>query len=79
MPVGATGTFKEVREYDYHALTECAARLKGASPDFATEKQVVITTGADMDFQAIINTMDALRKSDKGADLFPEVMFGVPK
>jgi biopolymer transport protein TolR len=79
VPVGTTGTFRDVREYDYHALSECAARLKGASPDFATEKQVVITTGADMDFQAIINTMDALRKSDKGDELFPEVMFGVPK
>jgi biopolymer transport protein ExbD len=60
-------------------LSECVERLKAISADFATERQVVITTGPDTQFQTIINVMDALRKTPKGDDLFPEVLFGVPK
>ncbi len=70
---------KSIPDYDFAALTDCVQRLKAISPDFATEKQVVITTGPDTEFQTIINVMDALRKSPKGEELFPEVLFGVPK
>jgi biopolymer transport protein ExbD len=68
-----------VADYDYPALTDCVEKLKNISPDFATERQVVITTGPDTEFQTVINVMDALRKSPKGDELFPEVLFGVPK
>ncbi len=70
---------KSIPDYDYAALTDCVQRLKAISADFATEKQVVITTGPDTEFQTVINVMDALRKSPKGDELFPEVLFGVPK
>jgi len=70
---------KTVPDYDYPALTECVERLKNISTDFAAERQVVITTGPDTEFQQVINVMDALRKNAKGDELFPEVLFGVPK
>ena len=75
----ATKESRTVPDYDYAALKACVERLKNLSADFATEKQVVITTGPDTDFQAIVNTMDAVRKSPTGDELFPEVLFGVPK
>lgn len=74
-----TGQSTNEADYDYPALSECVERLKAISADFATERQVVITTGPDTQFQTIINVMDALRKTPKGDDLFPEVLFGVPK
>lgn len=70
---------KQGSAYDFAALTTCAKRLKDASADFKDETQVTITANPDIDYQTIVNTMDALRHSSDGEDLFPEVHFGVPR
>lgn len=52
--VGAT-------DWDYKQLTECVAKLKGASSDFADETQVTISANPNIPYQAIIGTIDAVR------------------
>lgn len=64
-------------EYDYAALTECAARLKHASPDFADETQVTITANPGTPYQNMISTIDAVRATAQGEPLFTDVHFGV--
>lgn len=70
---------KQGEAYDFAGLKTCAKRLKEASPDFQEETQVTITANPSVDYQTIIHAMDALRTSDEGEDLFPEVHFGVPR
>ena len=65
--------------YDYPTLTSCADKLKHASPDFAGETQVIITASPNVPYQVIISVMDALRTSEKGEELFPDVNFGVAR
>jgi len=64
-------------EYDYAALTECAKRLKHASPDFADETQVTIIAEPGIAYQNVIGAIDALRASNEGEKLFSDVHFGV--
>lgn len=64
-------------EYDYAALTECAARLKHASPDFADETQVSISANPGTPYQNVISTIDAVRSTQEGEPLFTDVHFGV--
>lgn len=64
-------------EYDYTSLTECAARLKRASPDFADETQVSISANPGTPYQSVISTIDALRSTPQGDPLFTDVHFGV--
>lgn len=66
-------------DYDYEALRSCADKLKHISADFAGEKQVAISANPDIEYGVIIKTMDALRKSASGEELFPDVNFGVPQ
>jgi biopolymer transport protein ExbD len=66
-------------EYDYAALNECANTLKHKVEDAADETAATITANKDIPYQVIISTMDALRKSDTGETLFPDINFGVPK
>jgi biopolymer transport protein TolR len=66
-------------DYDYAGLTECAKKLKEASPDFKDETQVTITANPGIDYQTLIRAIDALRRSKEGEDLFPDVHFGVPR
>jgi len=70
---------KQGDAYDFAALTQCAKRLKDASPEFNDERQVTITANPGIDFQTIVHVMDALRQDDDGKELFPEVHFGVPR
>ena len=56
---------------DMAALAACAQRLKNISPDFASELSVTIATNADVDFQTLVEAMDALRPT------FPIVTFGL--
>jgi biopolymer transport protein ExbD len=74
-----TKTVDGKTDYDYASLTACAKRLKELSPDFADERQATIAANHDIPYQSIISTLDALRRSDDGKELFPEVNFGVPK
>ena len=64
--------------YDLKSLTACAKRLKNASPDFREETQVTITASPNIEYQAVIGVMDALRK-DGEEELFPDVHFGVAR
>ncbi len=63
------------RVYDYKTLAQCATKVKGIDPEFAAEKDVTISANADVPYQVIVSTMDALRVDDKGKDLFPNVYF----
>jgi biopolymer transport protein ExbD len=66
-------------EYDYAGLATCAKRLKDAAPDFKDETQVTITANPGIDYQIVVRTIDALRQSKEGEQLFPDVHFGVPR
>lgn len=72
-------------DYDYAGLKKCVQGLKGASPDFAEESQVIISANANVPYQVIISVMDAVRDApnpndpEKPIELFPDVQFGVAK
>ena len=68
-----------VPDYDYAALTECAKRLKNQVPEAASETNATLIGNHDTAYKVIISTMDAIRKSKEGDELFPDVNFGVPK
>lgn len=70
---------KREGDYDYDALKVCAAKLKGASPDFKDEIGVTISANPPIPYQVVISTMDAVRKTEAGDDLFPEVSFGIAR
>jgi biopolymer transport protein TolR len=70
---------KAAGDYDYRQLNKCVQRLKGLSADFASESQVTISANPNIPYQAIISTIDAVRKSDTGDDLFPDVNFGLAR
>ena len=65
---------------DYEAIHECVKRLKGESPDFKNEKQIRITASNNISYRIIIGTIDALRGgTEEGTELFPDVLFAVPR
>jgi biopolymer transport protein TolR len=70
---------KAGNKYDFEALTTCAARLKGLSPEFADETQATITANPGVEFQTVIAVMDALRTTKAGDALFENIQFGVPR
>jgi biopolymer transport protein ExbD len=63
--------------YDYVALRDCAAKLKASLPSFAEERNVTVTASPQVPYDVLIATVDAVRSSREGEDLFPEVAFGV--
>ena len=75
----AVGLRSGTADYDYSALTACAKRLKNQVPEAADETAATLTANANIPYQAIIGTVDAIRKSDDGQQLFPDINFGVPK
>jgi biopolymer transport protein ExbD len=66
-------------QYDYANLNDCVKRLKDSSADFKDETQVTLTANPGVEYAVVIGTMDALRKSKDGDELFPDVHFGVPR
>ncbi|MDF2694148.1 MAG: TolR-like protein, partial [Labilithrix sp.] len=60
-------------------LKACAAKLKGAAPEFKDEMGVTISANPPIPYQVVISTMDAVRKNETGEELFPEVTFGVAR
>ena len=70
---------KKNNDYDYDTLNSCARKLKGLSPDFASETSVTLSANANIPYQVVISTIDAVRKSENGDDLFPDVNFGLAK
>jgi len=67
------------QDYDYPALTACADRLKHQVPEAADETAATLTANKDIPYQVIIGTVDAVRRSERGEELFPDINFGVPK
>jgi len=75
----AVGLKGGTTDYDYSSLTSCAKRLKNQVPEAADETAATLTANANIPYQVIIATVDAIRKSDDGQVLFPDINFGVPK
>jgi biopolymer transport protein TolR len=67
-------------DYDYNTLNACVNKLKGLSPDFKDENSVTISANPNIPYQAIIGTIDAVRKDNvTGDELFPDVNFGLAR
>jgi hypothetical protein len=69
---------KKSGKYDYAFLADCAARLKQASPDFADETQVYLSANPGIEYQTLVNAIDALRTAPNGEPMFTDVNFKVP-
>lgn len=69
---------KSESEHDYTELSRCVRSLKEQNDKFAEETQVTITANPDVEYQVVIDTIDALRQ-DKDGPLFPDVRFGVAR
>ncbi len=65
-------------KYDAKELTRCARELKKKNERAATENQVTITANPDVDYQYVIDAIDALRRDTEG-ELFTDVAFGVAR
>jgi biopolymer transport protein ExbD len=76
---GGLAVPKRGPDYDYDALKACAVRLKGSSPIFADEGDVTISANPQVPYDVVIATLDAMRRTDNGDDLFPKVSFGVAR
>ena len=70
---------KRGSEYDYDALEACALKLKASASTFADERDVMISANAQVPYDVVIATLDAMRRTDSGGDLFPQVSFGVAR
>jgi biopolymer transport protein ExbD len=64
---------------DGDAITACARKLKDSSPDFKEETQIRVTASNNISYRKVIECIDAVRKDKNGEDLFPDVLFGVPR
>ena len=64
--------------HDYPELTRCARELKLQNERFANETQVTITANPDVEYQVIIDAIDAFRVDARGP-LFPDIHFGVAR
>ena len=65
--------------HDFAGLRSCLTRIRGSHPAFAGEQDVSITADAGVPYQWVIETMDAVRETDAGTPLFPNVRFGVTR
>lgn len=61
LAVGMTTNDKGQPDYDYKQLTQCVAKLKGSSPDFADETTVTLSANPNIPYGALIGTIDAIR------------------
>ena len=68
---------KKNGKYDVQGLNACAAKLKASNPAFEEEDQVFISANPGMEYQAIIDAMDALRTAPDGTPMFSSVNFKV--
>lgn len=77
--IGAGVTVPKVNNrQNYGELTRCVRELKRQNERFAEETQVTLTANPDIEYQVIIDVIDALRKDNEGT-LFPDVHFGVAR
>ena len=79
--VPSKGTDPETQQpvLDYRAVTTCCKRLKDQSQDFKDETQIRITASNNVSYRKIIETIDAVRQTEAGEQLFPDVLFAVPR
>jgi len=70
---------KRGSEYDYDALKACAVKLKAAAATYKDERDVLISANPQVPYDVVIATLDAMRRTDNGDDLFPQVSFGVAR
>lgn len=70
---------KKRGSYDFASLTECARKLKQASPEFQEETQVFLSANPGIDYQTLVTTIDAVRETARGEALFPKVNFQVAR
>lgn len=66
-------------DYDYAGLKACASKIKGAVGDRSDERDVVISASPDVPYDVVIATLDAVRRTEAGTELFPNVTFGVAR
>lgn len=64
--------------YDYAALTACLARLQATTPDFADERDIIVSASPAITAQTVFATVAAVRTNADGGVLFPEPAFGIP-
>lgn len=79
LAVGKAANEEGRQDYDYKSLNGCVKKLKTSSDDFKDEQQVVITANPEIPYQTVVSTIDAVRRTEEGEDLFPEVNFGAAK
>jgi len=65
--------------YDYEGLRSCVTRLKLANEAFKDESSVTLSANPNIPYQVLISTMDAIRKTENGDELFPDVNFGLAR
>jgi biopolymer transport protein ExbD len=70
---------RQAGSYDYAGLRACLERLKSSSSEWIGAEQAFITAGPAVDYQTVISTTDAVRATEDGRPLFPEVNFRVPR
>lgn len=67
-------------DYDFGALKACATKIKGAVADRPSpDRDVIISANPDVPYEVVIATLDAVRRTEEGKDLFPDVTFGVAR
>ena len=64
------------QEAAQHAAVATAEVMMAEAAD---ETAATLTANKDVPYQVIISTIDAIRRSDDGQELFPDINFGVPK
>jgi biopolymer transport protein ExbD len=69
-----TGAGLAVPKNDFAALHACAETLKHT---FADDTNVTLTANPAIRYETVVATMDALRATDDGKDLFPDVNLAV--
>jgi biopolymer transport protein ExbD len=78
-PGGGITIPKKGADYDWDGLKACVKNLKDQSPDYKDETNVQIIADPGTEYQYVINAMDAVRATDEGDPLFPDVNFAVAK
>ena len=66
-------------EFDYAGLQRCASKLKGSAPEFEEEQVAFLAGNPEIPYAIFIQAMDALRASETGDELFPEIQFKVTR
>jgi len=61
-------------QYDYKALTTKLKEIK-SNPDNATETKANFNADANIPYDIVVATLDAMRQDDSGKILFPDVAF----